>query len=97
QAPIAEVMTPDPVCLPPGAFAYEAALTMSERGIHHLVVMDGTRIAGLLSEKDLFALQRTGLRRIGARIGEAATIGALAQIASDAREMTRDLLVQGVD
>jgi CBS domain-containing protein len=97
EGPIAAVMTPDPVSMPPNAFAYEAALTMSERGIHHLVVMDGPRIAGLLSEKDLFALQRTGLRRIGVRIGEADTIEALAQIAGDAREMTRDLLVQGVE
>ena len=97
DGPIAEVMTPDPVTMPPNAFAYEAALTMSERGIHHLVVMDGTRIAGLISEKDLFALQRTGLRRIGARIGEANTVEAVAMIAADAREMTRDLLVQGVE
>ena len=95
--PIAAVMTPDPVSMPPSAFAYEAALTMSERGIHHLVVKDGDRITGLVSEKDLFALQRTGLRRVGARIGEATTIEALAKIAADAREMTRDLLVQGVE
>jgi CBS domain-containing protein len=97
DAPIAAVMTPDPVSLPPGAFAYEAALVMSERGIHHLVVRDGAKITGLVSEKDLFALQRTGLRRLGARIGEATTVEALARIAADAREMTRELLVQGVE
>ena len=95
--PIDTVMTPDPVSMPKDAFAYEAALTMSERGIHHLVVMDGDRIAGLVSEKDLFALQRTGLRSVGARMNEATTVEALARIGNDAREMARDLLVQGVE
>jgi CBS domain-containing protein len=94
--PIREVMTPDPVALSQDAFAYEAALAMSDRGIHHLVVMDGARVAGLISEKDLFALHRTGLRQIGAAIGEARTVDAVAGLAEDVREMTRELLVQGV-
>ena len=97
DAPIAAVMTPDPVGLPSGAFAYEAALAMSERGIHHLVVTDGERVAGLVSEKDLFAIQRTGLRQVGAAIGEARSVDVLARLGGDVREMTRNLLAQGVD
>ena len=96
-APIRRVMTPDPVALQQGAFAYEAALAMSERGIHHLVVMKDERVSGLVSEKDLFAMQRTGLRQVGAAIGEAASVEALARLAGDIREMTRNLFAQGVD
>jgi CBS domain-containing protein len=95
--PIREVMTPDPLSLPQDAFAYEAALAMSERGIHHLVVMDGERVAGLISEKDLFAMQRRGLRQVGAAIRDAASVDAVVARATDVREMTRDLFAQGVN
>ena len=95
--PISSVMTANPVSMPRDAFAYEAALAMSERGIHHLVVMDGDTVAGLISEKDLFAMQRIGLRQVGAAIGEAADVDTLARLSSDIGEMTRTLLAQGVD
>jgi len=97
SAPIRRVMTPEPIALQHGAFAYEAALAMSERGIHHLVVMKDDRVSGLVSEKDLFAMQRTGLRQVGAAIGEAKTVDGLARLAGDIREMTRNLFAQGVD
>jgi len=95
--PIREVMTGDPLSMPHDAFAYEAALAMSERGIHHLVVMDGSRVAGLISEKDLFAMQRRGLRQVGSAIQNAATVEAVASLAGVVREMTRDLFAQGVN
>jgi CBS domain-containing protein len=95
--PISSVMTPDPISMPREAFAYEAAMAMAERGIHHLVVMDGGTVAGLISEKDLFAMQRIGLRQVGAAIGEAQDTGRLARLGEDIREMTRTLLAQGVD
>lgn len=95
--PISSVMTADPVSMPREAFAYEAAMAMAERGIHHLVVMDGSSVAGLISEKDLFAMQRIGLRQVGAAIGEARDIATLARLGEDIREMTRTLLAQGVD
>ena len=95
--PISDVMTRDPVSMPHDAFAYEAALAMSERGIHHLVVMEGDRVAGLISEKDLFAMQRRGLRQVGAAIRDAATVDAVVALAGDVRELTRDLFAQGVN
>lgn len=95
--PISTVMSPNPVSLPRDAFAYEAALVMSEHGIHHLVVMNGEQAIGVISEKDLFAMQRLGLRQVGAAIGEANDIDTLARLAGDIREMTRTLLAQGVD
>ena len=95
--PISAVMTPDPVGLPRDAFAYEAALVMSEHAFHHLVVMDGAQAVGVISEKDLFAMQRIGLRQVGVALGEAKDIDTLARLAGDIREMTRTLLAQGVD
>lgn len=95
--PISAVMTANPVSMQRDAFAYEAAIAMSEHGIHHLVVMDGAQTVGVISEKDLFAMQRIGLRQVGAAIGEAGDVETLAHLADDIREMTRTLLAQGVD
>lgn len=96
-SPIATVMTPDPIALPGSALAYEAALEMSAHGIHHVVVTEAGRISGLVSERDLFALQRIGLRQIGAAILKAASIDDLEPLAESIREMTQSLIAQGVD
>jgi CBS domain-containing protein len=70
---------------------------MAEHRIHHIVVTEGGGIAGLVSERDLFALQRVGLRQIGAAIESATHIDALAQLAGSIREMTQQFIAQGAD
>jgi CBS domain-containing protein len=97
EQPIAAVMTARPVTLPREAFAYEAALAMAEHHIHHVVVTENAGIAGLVSERDLFALQRVGLRQVGAAIERATRIEALAQLAGSIREMTQQFIAQGAD
>lgn len=97
DAAIDTVMTPDPVTLPPEAFAYEAALAMSEHNIHHVVVAGDAGVAGLVSERDLFALQRIGLRQVGAAISQATTVEALVPLAATIRDTTQELIGQGVE
>jgi CBS domain-containing protein len=60
-----------------------------------VVTRDG-RLAGVVSERDLFALQRLGLRRTAERIRGAAALDTLAEAARDIRQLTRHLLAQGV-
>lgn len=95
--PIGAVMTPRPVTLPADVFASEAALAMTRHGIHHVVVMDREKIAGVVSEKDLFSLQRVGLKQIGAALRTARGLDALVELSRDIRELARNLLAQGVD
>ena len=64
DAPIARVMTPRPVTLPLDATAYGAALAMIRHGVRHIVLVDGARLAGIISERDLFGLQSTGIRHL---------------------------------
>lgn len=63
--PVINIMSTQLSCLPPHALAHEAALLMARRGFRHVLVVDEQKLIGLLSEKDLFALQRVGLRQIG--------------------------------
>ncbi|HEX2025050.1 MAG TPA: CBS domain-containing protein [Actinomycetota bacterium] len=53
DAPIAEVMSKDVVTVEPGTSLREAARIMAERWIRHLPVLDGERLVGIVSQRDL--------------------------------------------
>ena len=53
---IQQVMNVEVQSVAPEATAQDAAGLMMQHGIHHLVVMDGQRIVGILSSQDFVAL-----------------------------------------
>lgn len=96
-APVSTCMTTSPRCVPGTATAYDAALEMATYGIQHLVVTDGAgRAIGVVSERDLFSLQRISLRQIRASIDGATDIGTLQRAARDIRQLALNLIAQGV-
>lgn len=95
-APVAQVMTPSPLALPVTATAGEAALMMARHGIRHVLVLDSGKFKGVVSERDLFSLQRMSLRRVSSNIAAAASINEVKRAAADIRRLTRNLLVQGI-
>jgi CBS domain-containing protein len=94
--PVINVMSTRLSILPPQALAHEAALMMAREGFRHVLVVENERLVGLVSEKDLFALQRVGLRQIGAAIRHAETTKVLQQSAADIRRMAHNMMAQGV-
>ena len=96
QTPIGEVMTAPVVTLPASATAADAMLLMAERGIRHVPVTDNGAVAGIVTERDLFALQRRTLRSIGDTIAGARTVAALATAADDIRSWSHSLVAQGI-
>jgi CBS domain-containing protein len=96
EQPVIEVMSMQLSTLPPHALAHEAALMMARHGFRHVLVVENGRLAGLVSEKDLFALQRVGLRQIGSAIRNASTPEVLRQGAADIRRMAHNMMAQGV-
>lgn len=94
--PVIAVMTKNLTCLSPQALAHEAALMMAKQGFRHVLVVENERLVGLVSEKDLFALQRVGLRQIGSSIRHAQQLTELQQAASDIRSMAHNMMAQGV-
>jgi CBS domain-containing protein len=93
---VAEAMTPDPFSLPGHALAYEAAVAMIAQRIRHVLVTEDGRLAGVVSERDLFSLQRLGLGELAMEIRLAAGIEVLAGLAGEVRALTRTLVEQGV-
>lgn len=95
--PIAEVMTPDPHAMPASASAYDAALEMATHAVRHLLVVDGQgKLKGVVSERDLFSLQRIGLRQIRASIEGAGDMDALRRASMDIRQLALSLVTQGI-
>jgi CBS domain-containing protein len=95
--PIREVMSSQPTMLPMSATAYDAMLAMATHGIRHVLLVDSAgRLSGVISERDLFALQRIGLGQLRRAIAAAPDLGALRRAAAEVRQSAFNLLAQGV-
>ncbi|HEX4882537.1 MAG TPA: DUF294 nucleotidyltransferase-like domain-containing protein [Casimicrobiaceae bacterium] len=96
-APIALVASAPVVTLPAHATAGDAALAMAQRGIRHVVTVDDAgRLAGVVSERDLFGLQRLSVRELASTLRRAGDLPALQQCAADIRSLSHALVAQGV-
>ncbi|MGC2166620.1 MAG: DUF294 nucleotidyltransferase-like domain-containing protein [Gallionella sp.] len=94
--PVIGIMSTRLNSLPPRAMAYDAALMMAKNGFRHVLVVEDERLVGVVSEKDLFALQRVGLREIGSAIRHAQRLDELQQAAEDISSMAHNMMAQGV-
>lgn len=96
DARVSSVMTSGPATLPAEALAFEAALLMAERGFRHVVVVDGERAVGCVSDGDLFAMQRVAVPGLAAAIRSADDHRALERAADGIRDLTRELAGDGM-
>lgn len=95
--PIENVMTRQLVSLKQQSTAYQAALTMARCNVRHLLVLDDDDLlAGIVSQNDLFALQRVGIKEINSEIAAAQDIDSLAHSSREIRLLTDNMLSQGV-
>lgn len=92
--PIAKVMTPNPLSLPIGAPAIEAAMAMAQHAIRHVVLVDDGKAVGVVSERDLFALQQASMSSIALTLRQADDLDTLKQAAVQIRRLARGLLDQ---
>lgn len=96
DVPMSAVMVGPVHTLESDRSAQEAALLMSAKGIRHVPVTRQGRLVGIVSERDLYALQRMSLNQVSERIRQASDTAALQLAARDIREFARHLLGQGV-
>jgi CBS domain-containing protein len=97
DTPIGALMSAPAIALRDDATAADAATAMARHGIRHVVVVDADgRVSGVVSERDLFALQRLSVRELTSAILRAPDVDALARIAADVRGLSHQLVAQGV-
>lgn len=92
---IAELMTQQPFHLPPDASAFDAAIAMTERHIAHVCVVDDGRLRGVVSERDLFSLQRVDLVHLARTIRHAGRVETLAALRSEIQRLVDSMLAHG--
>ncbi|WP_372964108.1 putative nucleotidyltransferase substrate binding domain-containing protein [Marinobacter sp.] len=98
DTPIQQVMTPDPCRLTATADAFEAAMLMAEHHFAHLcVVDDDNRLIGVVSERDLFSLQRVDLVHLARTIGTATHLSTLVSLRSEVSRLVDTMLAHGAD
>ncbi|MBA1276555.1 putative nucleotidyltransferase substrate binding domain-containing protein [Stutzerimonas stutzeri] len=93
--PIAQFMTQDPFHLPPDASAFDAAIAMTERHIGHICVVENGLLRGVISERDLFSLQRVDLVHLAQAISHADSVETLVIIRSRIQQLVDNMLAHG--
>ena len=95
EQPIDSLMTRAPFHLPPDASAFDAAIAMTERHIAHICLVEHGKLCGVVSERDLFSLQRVDLVHLARTIRHAGTVETLAALRSDIRQLVDSMLAHG--
>nr|WP_288256031.1 putative nucleotidyltransferase substrate binding domain-containing protein [uncultured Pseudomonas sp.] len=93
--PIDNLMTRNPFHLAPDASAFDAAIAMTERHIAHVCLVEHERLCGVISERDLFSLQRVDLVHLARTIRHAGKVETLAGLRSDIRLLVDRMLAHG--
>lgn len=98
DTPIESLMTSSPVTLSKHDLAYEAALLMARHGFRHVLIVNpqDKTLFGVISEKDLFSLQRIGLRQLSAEINTAKDLDALKHCVKQIHALSENMMAQGV-
>ena len=96
DSPISAVMSAPVSALPASATVADATTLMADRSIRHVPVVDGGRVIGMVTERDLFALTRRNLRQLSDSIVRATHPEQLISVAAEIREWSRSLVAQGV-
>ncbi|NLY57800.1 MAG: CBS domain-containing protein [Gammaproteobacteria bacterium] len=95
QRPINSVMTPSPLRLPVNASAFDAAIAMTREHIGHICVVQENSLVGVVSERDLFALQRVDLVHLARAISNAAGVDELVGLRADIHRLVDSMLAHG--
>jgi CBS domain-containing protein len=96
NSPISAAMNAPVHTLDEQCTAQDAAVVMSRFGIRHVPVTREGRLVGIVSERDLFAMQRLSLKQISSNIRLAQDTDMLKASANDIRMFARNLLGQGI-
>lgn len=94
-APIARHMTAQPFYLSPQASAFDAAMAMTERHIAHVCLVENQRLCGVVSERDLFSLQRVDLVHLARTIRHAPRLDTLVSLRGEISQLVERMLAHG--
>ncbi len=89
---VAEVMSQPPLTIAPQSFAFEAMLDMTRHGVHHLLVTEGERMVGVISDHDMKVVTGSTPVGLAREIDKVSSMGELARFPERIRRVL-ELLV----
>ncbi|MFJ4372283.1 putative nucleotidyltransferase substrate binding domain-containing protein [Pseudomonas japonica] len=95
SAPVSAHMTASPFYLTPQASAFDAAIAMTERHIAHVCLVEERRLCGVVSERDLFSLQRVDLVHLARTIRSAPRLESLVALRGEIGQLVERMLAHG--
>lgn len=90
---ITSIMTPDPLTLAPSCSIFDATLFMTQKGIHHIPIVDNSGLVGIITASDLMLARKNDPVFLVQHIGRQTSTQELKQVVS----AMPDLLVQWVN
>lgn len=94
--PVGDIMTTPVVTISPEAFVFEALLEMTRRDIHHLAVVEGGRLIGVVSSHDFLLLQAATPVELARAIQRCGSIDELSALGPQLTDLVRRLFEQGL-
>ncbi|THF30418.1 CBS domain-containing protein [Pseudomonas atacamensis] len=92
---IEQHMTRSPFYLSPDHSAFDAAIAMTERHIAHVCLVKDQRLCGVVSERDLFSLQRVDLVHLARTIRSAQRVEQLVTLRGEIGQLVERMLAHG--
>ncbi|APX25377.1 MULTISPECIES: putative nucleotidyltransferase substrate binding domain-containing protein [Salipiger] len=92
---VAEVMTADPLTLPPSAIGSDVLHMMMERHIGHVPVSEGGRLVGMVTQTDLTRFQAVSSAELVAEIARATTPEDMARVTARIPQLLVQLVAGG--
>lgn len=93
SSPVCEVMSTPPLTISQNAFAFEAILDMTRHSVHHLVVTDGDRMTGIISDHDIKVVTGSSPTNLVKQIDYVSSIHELEKLPSHFKRLL-DMLVR---
>ncbi|SFE73838.1 DUF294 nucleotidyltransferase-like domain-containing protein [Roseivivax sediminis] len=95
DTPLREIMTPDPITLPPSALGSDVLHAMMEHRIGHLPICDGVRLVGMVTQTDLTRYQAVTSADLVGQIADAESAGAMAAVTARIPQLLAQLVASG--
>ena len=92
---ITSAMTQAPKGLTGTASLFDAASLMLEHRIAHLLVVDGPRLVGVVSERDLFTHQHVDMVSLARTLSACGSVSAIAEVRQQIQRVVSAMLAQG--
>jgi CBS domain-containing protein len=89
--PVSDIATLAPITLQAQSPAFEALLLMARHNIHHIPVMDGARIAGMITATDLAEQHSTSAVYLAGDVYKQTTVEGLARVSAKIKPLQQHL------